>query len=199
MPKIILKLSKFKYKEGHIMENIFKKLKKPVNENIYFIKNHKLFKNEILENKINDLDIEANILNIFRVINDYNFEYLKHDFSKCPNSTPGTKSTILFELKKIIFIEKKCHCYAHKFFSKNYLYRDFPNNSLHFNLYKESKNKKDKCLIIKPERNEILRYLKTFCTNISNYKQNPHIIMKGLFVCGPPSVGKTYIMTALAN
>ncbi len=182
---------------------IFERLKKTTSENVLFLKNNEIFKNNFKKYNISDLLIKDNLLDLLRVINDADESHKKHRYSNCPNSTQGLKVNVVYSWSNISFNSSHCPCYAYHFFSQNYLYRDFPDNHLKFNLKQKGSlknHKNESYLEITKEKHEIINYLRWFCSKISSkdYK-NSNETLKGLYISGPPSSGKTYIMTALAN
>ncbi len=182
---------------------IFERLKKTTNENILFLKNNYIFKNNFQKYKIDDNLIKNNLLDLLRVINDAEESLKKHSYDNCKNSTKGIKVGITYSLHNFDFTNIYCPCYSHHFFAQNYLYRDFPDNHLNFNLSQisNSKNIKNQSFLkITKENEEIINYLRWFCSKIiSKDYVNHNEIIKGLYMCGLPSTGKTYIMNALSN
>ncbi len=107
------------------------------------------------------------------------------DISKCKQKIKGLRFVIKIKYNKMYLASTKCTCCLIKKISSNYLFYDFSHNILELNFSNADYWTGIKC------RTDIIASFASYFK-----PEPPH---KGIYIYGPPGVGKTYSLMLLAN
>ncbi len=108
----------------------------------------------------------------------------------CKQDTPGTTFNICIENNNLFLKSMECKCSFWKKIQRNYLYYDFPTENLQLN-FANSNYRKIK------SRKELIENFVSFIQKTENNKKL--LNLNGIYLYGPPGVGKTFSFLLLAN
>ncbi|QGS52254.1 ATP-binding protein [Spiroplasma tabanidicola] len=163
-----------------------------MSQDLDILKKNEELKKFIEKNNINDEVLETNYLVLSRFIEQLVYCYEKAPLSECKQLIQGLQPKLSYENKQIYISTTYCSHWQYE--NENYKLKEnivFADYDIYKNTQKISQFLKENINTLNPSIKYFLEKAKEILLN-----KNPQ---KGVYLCGSPGIGKTYLMKILAN